>query len=84
MLTYTEREWGIEQRRAYRRRLVEALARLAEFPELGVAATDLGEGRRRFRVGQHVVYYRAFANELRMDRLIHVRRDRTAFGDSET
>jgi len=73
-LTYSERNWGLEQRRAYRRRIQAAFARLAAFPELGTTLPDLGEGWRNVRVGQHLIIYRVTPTEVRVDRLIHVRR----------
>ena len=75
LLAYTERQWGKAQRRAYKQELYQAFDHLARFPALGQARPEYGAYTRTHRVQQHVVVYRVTDVELRIARVIHVRRD---------
>ncbi len=73
ILTYTLREWGQEQQRVYTGRLLTALDRLAEFPELGERRQEVSQGLRSWHVDQHIIYYRVTAKTLRVVRIRHER-----------
>ena len=74
-LVFTQQRWDKNQRREYKQLLVNAFAELASFPELGRACPEFGAGIRSYRVGQHVVIYQATETEIRIARILHVRRD---------
>lgn len=75
LLTYTERHWGPSQRKAYDQRIDHTFTHLAQFPELGRIRPDYGPEVRSHHVGQHVIIYEPTNSELRVLRLLHVRRD---------
>jgi toxin ParE1/3/4 len=75
ILLYTEQQWGKRQRNNYRRALYKGFRRLADFPGLGRERPDYEPDARSFQVEQHIVIYRATATELRISRILHVRRD---------
>ena len=74
-MTYTERRWDRAQRRAYKQSLDDALAELARFPELGRACSEYGAGIRSYRVRQHLVIYEVAETDVRIARILHVRRE---------
>lgn len=57
LLTFTERQWGRDQRFRYRGRIEQAFLDLMSFPELGRPRADLDPGLRAHQVGEHVIYY---------------------------
>ncbi|MBA2598841.1 MAG: type II toxin-antitoxin system RelE/ParE family toxin [Chloroflexia bacterium] len=80
VLLFTERRWGKTQRREYRRVLWEAFAELARFPHMGRSRPDYGPDFQSFRVRQHIIIYQFTDTELRIARILHIRRDAdTAF-----
>ena len=56
-------------------RVQEVASKLSEWPEMGRAREELGEGVRSFVVGSHVVFYRIAAERLELVRVLHGRRD---------
>ena len=75
MLLYTEREWGQQQQRVYKRQFDEAFTELRQFPGLGMPRPELGQDIRSRHAGQHVVIYEPSDTELRIVRVLHARRD---------
>jgi toxin ParE1/3/4 len=75
LLLFTEQRWGKTQRREYQRLLLEAFAELARFPNLGQSRPDYGPDFQSFRVRQHVIVYEVTDTEIRIARILHVRRD---------
>jgi len=78
LFDYGIKEWGADQALAYILELLEAVERLADFPELGKRRDDLAEGMRRLRVEEHVAYYVIEPAQIRISRIPHVRQDPTA------
>ncbi|MCC6756167.1 MAG: type II toxin-antitoxin system RelE/ParE family toxin [Solirubrobacterales bacterium] len=78
ILLYTAKQWGKPQQRVYREQLDAAFARIAGFPNLGIPRSDLDQGIRTYRVGQHVVIYQHTATEVLIVRILHARRDLAA------
>jgi toxin ParE1/3/4 len=54
---YTQRTWGLRQRRIYLRNLARRMKMLASRPQIGVARDELEVGLRSFPVGPHVIFY---------------------------
>jgi toxin ParE1/3/4 len=75
ILLYTELHWGKRQRDSYRKALFTGFRRLADYPGLGPEHPDYGPDARSFLIRQHIVIYRATETELRIARILHVRRD---------
>ena len=71
LLRFTLRRWGTEQARAYEARLLDAMERLVDFPELGVERPTAGKGVRAFRVEEHMIYYRVTTASVRILRVMH-------------
>jgi plasmid stabilization system protein ParE len=55
ILRYTQREWGLDQRKRFEQTLSRALLDVRAYPELGRAREDLGADMRMRIVGQHVI-----------------------------
>jgi toxin ParE1/3/4 len=75
VLRYTDQQWGSKRRDTYRQQLFEGFEELTKYPNLGKERPEYGPERRSFRIRQHVVVYQVVNNELRIARIIHVRRD---------
>jgi toxin ParE1/3/4 len=75
---YAAATWGEEQADRSVQRIVDALAHLVQFPELGRTREDIEPGLRGHPVGQHIVYYSVTDDELIVRRVVHRRRDATA------
>ncbi|MCC6942947.1 MAG: type II toxin-antitoxin system RelE/ParE family toxin [Thermomicrobiales bacterium] len=75
VLAYTQKVWGPEQRRRYRRQIDGALERLAQFPESGESVDGFGTDLRRTPVGQHSIYYRDSGETIEVLRVLHNRMD---------
>jgi len=70
--------WGDERTAAYIVSIDVACEEIGRYPEIGRARDDLRPGLRGFPVEQHVVYYRIRANDVRISRILHARRDASA------
>jgi len=74
ILADTQRRWGVQQRRAYREALNQALDTIGGNPRIGRRRDDdLGEGVRSFVVRQHSLLYRVEPKAVRVPRIIHGR-----------
>lgn len=82
LLLFTERRWGRIERQEFRIILSEAFSKLAVFPFMGQSRPDFGPEFHGFRVGQRVIVYRVTETEIRIDRILHVRRDAGAETES--
>jgi toxin ParE1/3/4 len=71
-LLFSEQQWGKAQRREYERQIFEALANLES---LGRLRPEYGSDLLSFPVGQHVAIYQVRETEIRIVRLLHIRRD---------
>jgi toxin ParE1/3/4 len=79
ILLYTRRTWGERQRAAYRDKIVQALRRLRDYPQLGQPRDDLFLGCRGLPVEQHVIFYhQPEANAIVVLRILHQRQDATS------
>ncbi|MBX3485830.1 type II toxin-antitoxin system RelE/ParE family toxin [Phenylobacterium sp.] len=61
-------------------RIEAAIARLADFPNLGVARDELREGLRMLRVDRYAVFYSYRSRRVRVERILHASRDATSIG----
>jgi toxin ParE1/3/4 len=78
ILLYTEQQWGLAQVRSYNAQLRAAFEQLTQYPDMGVLRPEFGPGTRSYRVRQHAVIYRPSDTELRIVRILHIRRDHNA------
>jgi toxin ParE1/3/4 len=78
LLLYSRRQWGSAQRSKYQAGIDRALNDLVQFPELGHVRDDLRPGLLARVVQQHVIYYRIESDLIRVERILHVRRDAAA------
>jgi toxin ParE1/3/4 len=72
---YTERRWGVAQRRAYLAQLDARMDLLVDHPQVGVAREDVRPGYRCLREGRHLIFYRAAADTVEIVRILHQRMD---------
>lgn len=56
-------------------RLDDAVAILADYPELGPGRTDLGKGIRFFPVENWIIFYRVEPGWIEIIRILHAARD---------
>jgi toxin ParE1/3/4 len=78
LLQYTAQTWGEHQMRVYAALIFEVLDRLATFPGIGRRRDEIAPGLQSHSAAQHVIIYRATADELIVQRIIHGRRDLAA------
>jgi len=73
---YTQRKWGIEQRRTYLKQFDDAFHFLAETPEAGKNCDFIKLGYRKFPNVSHVIFYRSTTpNQIEIVRILHKRMD---------
>ena len=71
---YTDARWARAQSKAYLGRTAGALDRIAERPEAGSDRSEVSPGLRKWRSGEHAIYYR-IAEDAVATRVVHVRMD---------
>jgi toxin ParE1/3/4 len=71
ILVYGDLRWGEEQALAYDDLIDKAVARLAEYPEMGRSRDDLFVGCRSLPVEQHVIYYDTTESHVTIHRILH-------------
>ena len=69
--------WGPRQMDAYAAAIERTLARLADFPAIGLQSSHLLPGLRRFRVEHHLMYYTYDDHAVTVHRILHERRQVT-------
>jgi toxin ParE1/3/4 len=57
ILTYTEQEWGEEQRDRYDATLLRAFTTLTDNPRIGRPRADVRPGCRAYLIGRHLIFY---------------------------
>jgi toxin ParE1/3/4 len=80
---YTQTMWGREQRNKYLGQLDEAFHLLAQQPQRGQACDNIRLGYNKYRVGQHVVFYRYSDQFLDIIRILHAQMDIESRFDDE-
>ncbi len=65
--------WGELQARNYDATLREAIQKLIDFPELGRARSDVGHECRSLLVGEHIVFYETFVDDVHGDAIRIIR-----------
>lgn len=71
--------WGEDAVRTYLDDLDQALGRLEEYPELGVARSDLFPGGRELRCREHRLFYQLSDDVVVIVRILHVRSNTVVF-----
>ena len=72
---YTQRRWGVQQRRVYLGRLDARMDFLVDHREAGVVRDHLRPGYRSFHEGRHLIFYCATADTIEVIRVLHERMD---------
>jgi len=72
---FTQERWNAAQAEIYVSEIRAAIERIAEDPQRGRACDDIREGYRRYRIGSHLVFYRATACGVDVIRILHQRMD---------
>jgi toxin ParE1/3/4 len=72
---YTQRRWGVAQRRAYLRRLDERVEFLVDHRQTGTPRNDVRPGYRSFHEGRHLIFYRETGDTVEVVRILHERMD---------
>lgn len=63
------------------RRIVDAISRLADFPDSGASRPELGQEARSMVVGRYLVLYRVEPDRVEVRRIVHGARDLTGLFD---
>lgn len=74
-LRFSRRQWGEDQRDRYARRLIGAMERLVQFPDLGERRDDLSKGLRGLSIEQHIIFCRVDDRAITVMRILHVKMD---------
>jgi toxin ParE1/3/4 len=77
ILLFTWQQGSEEQRDQYEAALLRAIARLADYPEVGERRHGLFSGCRAHAVGRHILYYRFKDDIVEVVRILHERTDPT-------
>ena len=72
---YTQKTWGIEQRREYLSRLDRSFGLIAENVGIGRNCDHIREGYRSHLVGRHLVFYRVEGEMVTVVRILHQNMD---------
>lgn len=75
IVDYTDQTFGQQQTDAYVAGLTHSFELIARFPGIGVAAFEIKQGWRRYRFQSHDIFYLAEADHVRIEAIIHVRRN---------
>lgn len=73
--TYTAGQWGVEQADRYIDVLTSAFSELADSPRTGPSCEHIRPGYRRWRVEQHMIYFRVTEYGIAVARVLHQRMD---------
>ena len=73
--TYSVAHWGERQAEIYIRLLQAAVDAVASDPQIGLVCDDVRPGYRKYRVGSHMMFYRAAASSVVVVRILHERMD---------
>ena len=68
---YTQKTWGVEQRRTYIKEIDTAFHFLAENPLSGVACDYVLKGLRKHRHGHHTIFYENNSDDVFIVRILH-------------
>jgi len=68
---YTQKMWGVKQRRTYLKSLDVTFHFLAESPLSGVACDYVVEGLRKHRFESHTIFYENLSNHIVIVRILH-------------
>ena len=85
--TYTQDQWGKEQKAIYLGQLKNTLQTLLISPRSGTDRGDISAGLRSRATGSHIIYYRTAGFGLEVMRVLHRRMDPKRHllqGDMET
>lgn len=72
---YTFKNWGLEHRNIYLSQLNDRFEKLLAMPQIGRCCDDIREGYRRFREGEHVIFYCFDEQTLDIIRILHKNMD---------
>lgn len=72
---YTAQQWDIEQRNNYLLRFDERFKILSANPNIGHCCDEIHKGYRRFREGEHVIFYCLTEKTLDIIRILHKNMD---------
>lgn len=73
---FTAKRWGNPQRNKYLKQLDDTFRLLARQPEIGIDASGIKPGYRKFVLGSHVIFYRDGSDsKVVVIRVLHHRMD---------
>lgn len=73
---YTQKTWGKIQRNRYLHLLEDSFVRLSQTPEIGQRCDGIRLGYWKYRVGQHVIFFRKSGDTaIEVVRILHGRMD---------
>ena len=68
---YTQKEYGVEQRKKYLAQLDKRFVRLSNSPHLGRERPEIKPGYRSVVEGKHVIFYRVKDTNIEILRVLH-------------
>ncbi|GHS98346.1 plasmid stabilization protein ParE [Bacteroidia bacterium] len=73
---YTHETWGSSQRDIYLKMIDSAFHAVAENPDLGIRIDYVRAGYYKYKIGKHLIFYRAIGDEdVQIVRILHERMD---------
>jgi toxin ParE1/3/4 len=72
---FTQRNWGIDQRNTYLKRLDDGFHTIAREPDIGTACEHIRKGYRKYHIGRHLIFYYQTDTRVRIVRILHERMD---------
>jgi toxin ParE1/3/4 len=73
--SYTEREWGRDQKQRYMGALLRKMIQIRSRRGMGRGRAELGAGMRSISCGKHIVFFEETDTEIRIVRVLHARMD---------
>ena len=85
---YTQKIWGIKQRKHYISQLKQAMELIAESPQIGPLREELHPDLRSFLKGKHTIYYSVTQDQVKIVAILHQSMDPVHYismtGDNNT
>jgi toxin ParE1/3/4 len=72
---HTYKNWGLEQRNNYLSQINACFEKLLTMPQIGRSCDDIRKGYRRFREGEHIIFYCFTELSLDIIRILHKNMD---------
>ena len=69
--SYTQKKWGIEQRKSYLRNIDDSFHLLANNPKIGLECNYVRTGLRKYNCKSHIIFYQINDSDIFIVRILH-------------